>query len=148
MLNKRFLLNIPKDKFIIWWSTAIKKQIANFRDTDDLDIMCDLDILGHISKLKDKFDFTLTESTYAEYGIFILNFKDKTKIDIIIHNDISCLKTKLIDGYNFLDILSIIWYKMNLINNNIERNLNKDNKHLKDIFWLYSNYIPFITTLK
>lgn len=147
MLNKIFLSKLDKEKYVIWWSTAIKKQVSDFRKTNDLDIMCNLDFYCYIRSLEYKFKIKFTESHYAEYWIFILNFEDWTKIDVIIYNNMNNLKTKLIDWYYFLDILSIIWYKMNLVNNDLDKNLNKNNKHLKDIFWLYENYLPFTAIL-
>lgn len=139
--NLRFLFSLDKDKFIIWWSTSINLQCAFFRKPDDIDIMCDYNLYyNNIIGKEKEYNFTIDSSNYQIENIFVLNFKDGTKIDIMIKHFLNFKSTIKKNWYYLLSINDIVKFKLDLIKNDLSKSLNHKNKHIKDIFWIYENY--------
>lgn len=137
MKNLEFLKTIPNN-FIIWWSEGIKKQISWFRKSNDLDIMIDIKLFNYCKFL---LKGNIIEENKTEYDIEIVSviFDDNSKIDFIINNELDFWKTKLLDWFYYLWIEEIMNYKVNLLFNDLNQNLNNKNKHLIDILYLYKN---------
>lgn len=138
MENKKFLTKIPSSVFIIWWSSSIKAQIKEFRESNDIDLEINPMYWGIIEfKLKKEW-VEIDKSKYWKYQIYICKFKDWSKIDIIFNLWLQWETTE-INWLKFRVVESVLEKKVELINNS-ELNEDIKNKHVKDIVWFLNNW--------
>ena len=141
-LSIKLIETIPKDIFIIWWSTAIKKQINLFRKPKDIDIMMSFKDFSNYIMTRKEEEFELVSSKYESESIFTLKFKDKSCIDVMI-SPIELYRSKSstkIWDYYYLSLMEIVRFKLNLIQNDLDKNLNRKNKHIKDILFIHDSW--------
>ena len=136
MNNKAFYANNIYNKYnhIIGGSTAVKKHVSNFRESNDIDVMMSKDDI--ISLTNNPIGFELVISKYGkEYYIASLVFPDKSKIDLIDPmRSLNLYSFKEIDGVKFLSLEDICGFKLKLIENS-ELNETIKNKHVKDLLF-------------
>lgn len=146
MFNKEFYLKFIKNKYnhIIGGSTSIKKQVPEFRESNDIDVMMSKYFIDELLEKTNTENYKIVISTYStNYFICSLVFNDDSKIDIIDPlGSIDAFSVKVLDGVKFLSLSKICHFKIELINNN--KDINENNKHLKDLLFLINNkYVEF-----
>lgn len=135
MKSLEFLKQIDKNLFVIWWSEAINKQVKWFRKSNDIDIMVydwNLDFFEFKAK-KMWLKFEENKNQYWELEINKIIFDDKSSIDIIVWKAKNIIH---LDNNFYVKVEEVMEYKMDLLFNDIKKNLNNKNKHLIDLIFL------------
>lgn len=142
MFNKEFLTKLPKEIYVIWWSSSIKAQIKWFREPKDIDLEINANFWDITEFLIKKYWWIIDESKYWNYAIYICKFSDWSSIDFILYHSLLWW-TININWLNYRSVADIISKKIELINNS-SKNEEFKNKHVQDILWLLNNGFKII----